>query len=163
MSSLTLTSPAFAEGGRIPVEHTPLGADRSPELRLSGVDPRAASLVVTLDDASHPLFPNYNHWVIWNVPVADVVPAAVPPGECVASLGGAVQGRAYGRHRYKGPKPPFRSEHVYTFTVYAIDCLVDVPPSGRRADVLQAIEGHVLQTATLSGTFRRRGVPSSEG
>lgn len=150
---LTLASPAFEEGGRIPVECSPLGADRSPELRLTGLDPRAVSLVVTLDDASHPLFPNYNHWVIWNIPAVDVVPAAVPAGERVAALGGAVQGRAYGRHRYKGPKPPLRAEHRYTFTVYAVDRFVDVPSSGRRADVLRAIDGHVLQTATLSGRF----------
>lgn len=154
-SGLRVTSPAFEEGGWIPVEHSPLGADRSPELRLEGLDARAVSLVITFDDASHPLFPNYNHWVIWNVPATAVVPAAVPAGERVASLGGAVQGRAYGRHRYKGPKPPLNAVHAYTLTVYAVDRLIDVPPSGRRADVLRAIDGHVLQTATLSGRFRK--------
>ena len=73
MDKLLVTSPAFQEGGWIPAECSGRGADRSPELRLDGLRKEAVSLAVTLDDASHPIFPNYNHWVIWNLPALSLI------------------------------------------------------------------------------------------
>jgi Raf kinase inhibitor-like YbhB/YbcL family protein len=154
LPNLKVTSPAFAEGGWIPLENTARGADISPELRITGMDERAVSLAITLDDASHPLFPNYNHWVMWNVPVQERVPAAIPAGALVSALPGAMQGMAYGRHRYKGPKPPLKAVHSYVFTVYALDCTLSLSPRGRRKDLFRWMEGHVLQKATLSGRFQ---------
>lgn len=156
MRNLTVTSPSFREGDWIPLEHTARGRDISPELCLDGIDQRAVSLAVTMDDASHPLFPNYNHWVIWNLPVLPEIPAAIPPGEGVGALSGAVQGVAYGKNRYKGPKPPFRLTHRYVFTVFVLDCGVSLPPGSRRSDLFSRMEGHILQTATLSGWFQSR-------
>ncbi|WP_195986106.1 YbhB/YbcL family Raf kinase inhibitor-like protein [Clostridium sp. D33t1_170424_F3] len=154
MQQLTLTSPAFTEGGWIPLDHTARGKDLSPELRLSGLDVKAVSLAVTMDDASYPLFPNYNHWVLWNVPAQEVIPAAIPAGGSIPVLSGAIQGVAYGRNRYKGPKPPLKAVHSYTFTVYVLDCTVSLPPHCRRTDLLAEIEGHILQRATLTGKFQ---------
>ncbi len=151
---LKITSPAFKEGGWIPLEYTARGGNISPKLHITGVDKRAVSLAITMDDASHPLFSNYNHWVIWNVPVQEWVPAALPAGNCIPALPGAVQGMAYGRQKYKGPKPPLKSIHTYTFTVYALDCELSLPSTGRRKDLFQQIEGHILQKATLSGKFQ---------
>jgi Raf kinase inhibitor-like YbhB/YbcL family protein len=57
---------------------------------------------------------------------------------------------------YDGPWPPFNDErvHRYLFTLYALD----VPTLGlgekfRASDALRALEGHVLATATLRGTY----------
>jgi Raf kinase inhibitor-like YbhB/YbcL family protein len=149
-----ITSSAFQDGGWIPVEHTARGADRSPELRFEGLCDGAKALAITMDDASHPLFPNYNHWVIWNLPVMARLPAGVPRGAEVPALGGAIQGRAYGRHRYKGPKPPLRAVHTYVFTVYALDGPLALGPGSTRRDLLTAMEGHVLQSAALTGRFQ---------
>ena len=149
METLTVTSPAFEEGGWIPRVHTGRGEDRSP-----GLSPAAVSLAVTLDDDSHPIFPHYNHWAAWNLPAAAEIPAAIPAGRRVETLGRAMQGIAYGRHRYKGPKPPLRWLHSYTFTVYVLDCFLDLSPASRKAALLTAMEGHVLQRATLSGKYQ---------
>lgn len=65
-----------------------------------------------------------------------------------------MQGRAYGRNRYKGPKPPLRWIHTYVFTVYALDCRLNLSPTCRKPDLLAAMEGHILQRATLSGQFQ---------
>lgn len=157
MNKLTVTSPAFAEGGWIPLENSARGRDVSPQLDLHGLTEGARSIAVTLDDASHPLFPNYNHWLIWNIPASPRLPPAIPHGETVPSLSGARQGIAYGRHRYKGPKPPLKAVHRYTFTVYALDGMLSLPPGSRRRDFLRAAEGHILQTGTLTGQFRSRG------
>ncbi|WP_411677144.1 YbhB/YbcL family Raf kinase inhibitor-like protein [Caproicibacter sp.] len=156
MDALKLTSSAFQEGGRIPARHSGRGENLSPCFELQGIASGAKSFAITLDDASHPLFPNYNHWVIWNLPVREVIPEGIPKGKSVDGFGGAVQGVAYGKHQYKGPKPPFHSIHTYWFTVYVLDCKLDLPANRRKRNLLAAIEGHVLQQAMLSGKFQSR-------
>lgn len=156
MQELIVTSPCFAEGDWIPLENSARGKDLSPELHLSGKDEKAVCFAVTMDDSSHPLFPNYNHWVIWNIPVMETIPGSIPKGAVVSALNGAIQGLAYGRNCYKGPKPPLKAIHTYTFTVFVLDCFIKLPEHSRRKDLFQEIEGHVLQKATLSGKFQSR-------
>ncbi len=153
MPELRLTSPAFREGERIPIQHTGRGADQSPELRLEGLSEKAAALAVILVDASHPIH-NYAHWLIWNLPPLEVIPAAIPAGAQLEALGGAVQGMAYGRNRYRGPKPPLNWNHSYVFTVYVLDSRCPLRPNARKRDLLKWMDGHILQEASLSGTFQ---------
>ncbi|WP_099468311.1 YbhB/YbcL family Raf kinase inhibitor-like protein [Konateibacter massiliensis] len=156
METLKVKSNAFDEGGWIPVRYTARGEDLSPELELVGIAQNAKSIMITLDDASHPIFPNYNHWVIWNIPVQEVIPEGIPRGRSVDSLGGAVQGISYGRNRYKGPKPPFKAIHTYVFTVYILDCKIDSAANSKKRDLLNKMDGHVLQRATISAKFQSR-------
>ncbi len=123
---MTVESPAFENEGLIPIENTGYGADISPALRLRGIDERAKSIAIIMDDMGHPI-PAFNHWVIWNIPVMETIPAHIPYGKSVNALSGAVQGRGYGKHRYRGPKPPFRWSHRYQFNVFALDSMVDLP------------------------------------
>jgi Raf kinase inhibitor-like YbhB/YbcL family protein len=57
---------------------------------------------------------------------------------------------------YDGPCPPWNDAivHHYHFTLYALD-LPRCPVEGRfgRAEVLAAIEGHVLAQASIGGTY----------
>jgi len=57
---------------------------------------------------------------------------------------------------YDGPCPPWNDAivHHYIFTVYALD-IAEIPLQGRftGADVLAAIEGHVLDQASMTGTY----------
>ena len=94
MEKFRLTSPDFEEGGWIPRRLTGRGEDRSPALLVEGIPPGAESLAVVLEDASHPIVPDFPHWVIWNLPVRSEIPGGIPAGELVAELGGAVQGLA---------------------------------------------------------------------
>lgn len=154
MNELKITIPAFADGDWIPTENTARGSDRSPEIRLSGIAEAAQSLAVTLDDADHPLFPGYNHWLIWNIPVMEVIPAAIPKGAHPETLPGAVQGMAYGRNCYKGPKPPLHWLHRYPYTVYVLDTVLSLPPESDREAFLKAAEGHILQKAVYTGKYQ---------
>ena len=66
---------------------------------------------------------------------------------------GDMGGDYYG---YDGPCPPWNDEilHHYVFTLYALDsarCAVSGMFKG--ADVLKAIEGHVLAKASLTGIY----------
>ncbi len=156
MQTLKVTSSAFKEGGWMPVRYSCRGENCSPDFKLEGILSGAKSIAITLDDASHPFFPNYNHWLIWNLPVQAIISEGIPKGKSVERLNAAVQGVAYGRHRYRGPKPPFRSIHIYVFTVYVLDSRLNLPASSRKRDFLAAAEGHILQQATLSGKFQSR-------
>lgn len=63
-------------------------------------------------------------------------------------------GEYYG---YDGPCPPFNDSivHHYSFTAYALDVdRVDVDGKFSSADVLAAIEGHVLGQASLVGKYK---------
>ncbi len=156
MKTLKIRSNAFNDGMWIPVMYSARGEDLSPDFEISGIAPNAKSIAITLDDASHPIFPNYNHWVVWNIPVCEIIPEGIPSGKFVDSLGGAVQGVAYGRNRYKGPKPPLKFIHTYVFTVYILDSKLVLAASCRKRDLIANINGHVLQQATLSGKFQSR-------
>jgi phosphatidylethanolamine-binding protein (PEBP) family uncharacterized protein len=57
---------------------------------------------------------------------------------------------------YDGPWPPFNDErlHHYQFTVFALDVpSLGLPELFRGPDAVAAIKGHVLDKATLIGTY----------
>jgi len=58
---------------------------------------------------------------------------------------------------YDGPCPPFNDSivHHYDFTAYALDVeRLDVAGSFTAADVLAAVEGHVLAEANIRGKYK---------
>ncbi len=62
-------------------------------------------------------------------------------------------GQYYG---YDGPCPPWNDErlHHYVFTVYALDVEhLDLPEDFNGHDVVKALDGHVLDQASLTGTY----------
>lgn len=154
METLQLYSSAFEDGDWIPARYTARQEDLSPPFELIGLHPDAKTLAITLDDASHPIFPNYSHWVIWNLPVQASISEGIPHGKTLSSFGGAVQGIAYGRNRYKGPKPPLRSIHTYVFTIYVLDCTIHLSSSSKKQALLDQMDGHILQQASIFGKFQ---------
>lgn len=57
---------------------------------------------------------------------------------------------------YDGPCPPWNDErlHHYTFTVYALDVTsLDLDGDFRGGDVMKAMEGHILDRASVTGTY----------
>ena len=155
---LTLHSPAFLEGGIIPTRHTGRGEDLSPPFTAKGIPEGSVSLSILLEDTSHPLFRDFPHWLIWNLPVAEHIPEGIAPGGAVEVLGcTASQGTAYGPRRYAGPKPPRWRRHLYRFTLLALDCRLELPPSTGKRRFLEVAEAHILERATLSGWFPRTG------
>ena len=151
---LTLTSPSFPQNGVIPARHSGRGEDLSPAFAIGGIPKGAVSLALLLEDTSHPFFRDFPHWLIWNLPPAGALPEGIAPGKTVEIQGtAAVQGAAYGRHRYAGPKPPPWRRHRYRFTLLALDCRLNLPPGTGKKGLLQAVEGHILAQAELSGWY----------
>jgi len=138
-------------GGKFPLDNTGRGADRSPEFLLHNLSPQARTLAITLEDQSHPIR-NFTHWLIWNLPAGDRISGGIPAGADVPGFDGARQGVAYGFHRYAGPKPPRGKTHTYRFTVYALDCCLELRVPTKRA-FLKKAEGHILQTGSVTADF----------
>ena len=66
------------------------------------------------------------------------------------------QGIAYGKHCYRGPKPPFHGNHAYLLTLFMLECALEASEKSRKGDILTGTEGHILQKAELRGRYQRR-------
>ncbi len=157
--ALHLASPAFADGGEIPREHTCEGPDRSPPLEWSGVPEDTASLVLIVDDpdAPDPAAPKtiWVHWVLYNIPASE---RGLPEGTRLADLPSGVREglNDWKEKGYRGPCPPI-GRHRYFHKLYALD--IELPHLGlaTKQVIEEAMTGHVLEQAELMGTYQKAG------
>ncbi len=152
--TLSVTSPAVAQGGQVPTAFTCDGADRSPPLEISAVPADAAGLAIVVDDPDAP-GGTFTHWLLWNLPPDRTsVPEDVPAEPIVESLGGARQGENdFGDIGYRGPCPPTGEVHTYRFTAYALDRSLDVDPGASTETMLPAIEDHRVGFGRLRAEY----------
>ena len=159
--TIQLRSPAFADGANDPQDiHLrrlgPLAA-----LEWSGVPASARSLALICDDPDAPMG-TWSHWVVFNLPPADQGTQGRDPGRgddhvVDRSAGKARQGKNdFGKIGYGGPCPP-SGTHRYFFRLYALDGDLKLDSKATRADVLKAIQGHILAEGRLIGKYQRGG------
>lgn len=139
-------------GGKFAVENTGRGKDVSPEFIIKNLSPNARTLLITLEDLSHPIN-RFTHWIIWNIPATNRIAKAIPSGRTITSPEGAVQGIGYGFHRYAGPKPPKGKSHKYCFTIYVLDCKLNLRPFSTKRKALSKASGHIIQQGEIYGYF----------
>jgi Raf kinase inhibitor-like YbhB/YbcL family protein len=139
-------------GSKFPIEYTGRGQDVSPEFVIKNLSPNAKTLAVTLEELSHPI-KDFTHWVIWNIPATDRIKKNIPAGKSVPMLGNAYQGVGYGLHRYAGPKPPKGKKHTYRFTVYSLDCEINISANSMKRNFLKKAEKHIIQKGSIIGEF----------
>lgn len=155
----TLTSPSFIDQGSIPPRHTCEGENVSPELNWRGLPAGTQSLVLIVDDpdAPDPAAPKLTwvHWLLYNLPpsasglAAGIAADELPPG--------TLQGtNDWKRTGYGGPCPPI-GRHRYFHKLYALDTRLPELAQPTKAQLEQAIAGHVLAQATLLGTYQKHG------
>src|SRR3954454_14084786 len=146
VSEFALTSEAFTDRGEIPRRHTCGGDDVSPALSWSDPPPGTRTLALIVDDPDAPVG-TFTHWLAWNI-----TPAAggLAEGESAPAEGT----NDFGAAGWSGPCPPHgHGPHRYFFRLYALDAELDVGFRAARPDVERAIDGHVLASAELMGTF----------
>lgn len=144
--TLTVKSPAFPAGTAIPAKHTCEGDNVNPELQIGNVPEETRSLVLIVDD---PDAPNgtFDHWLIWNIPVADSIKENTTPG---------TQGKnGNDENKYYGPCPPDGTHH-YHFRVYALNAELDLPASASKQQLLDAMELHILAEGELVGIYSKK-------
>jgi hypothetical protein len=152
----SLRSRAFAENAAIPAKHTCDGADLSPELTWTAPPKGTVEMALICTDPDAP-GGHFVHWVIYQIPPDRVsLPEGVPTSDALPNLGGAKQGRnGFGRTGYGGPCPPRGRDHHYHFTLYALDAATKLRAGATEAQVMSAMEGHILSRAELLGTYSR--------
>jgi Raf kinase inhibitor-like YbhB/YbcL family protein len=152
-SKMEIRAEAFASGASIPEKYTCSGENLSPALTMSGVPPAAKALVLIVDDPDAPSG-RFFHWVVYNLPPsATHIEAGIK--QSTTMPGGGVQGRNdFGRIGYGGPCPPPGSPHHYRFRVFALNAQVS-PGTDTGAAIEQAMQGHVLASSEIVGTFGR--------
>ena len=152
---IQLISPAFAEGGTIPVKHTCDGEDLSPPLQWRNVPQGTKSLALISDDPDAP-GRTFVHWVIYNIPpTTEGLPEGIPATETLSD--GARQGTNDFQHvGYGGPCPPKGKPHRYIFKLYALDIELSLPPGATAQDLAKAMEGHILAKGQLIGMYQRK-------
>jgi Raf kinase inhibitor-like YbhB/YbcL family protein len=152
--SIEVTSAAFEDGGFIPVRYTCQGEDVSPPLEWANVPADVRSLALICDDPDAPRG-TWVHWVVYDIPPGFTALAeAIPPHEVTPD--GAKQGlNDFNRLGYGGPCPPPGGPHRYFFKLYALDIEPGLPAGATKADLLRAIEGHVLEEGQLVGKYER--------
>lgn len=149
-ASVRVTSPAFSEGGAIPVRFTCDGAGTSPPLAWAGGPKRARSWALVVDDPDAPRG-TFVHWVVLDLPAATrSLDAGVTPAGAVQAVNTA------GRSGYAPPCPP-GGRHHYRFSVYALSAPTGLDDGAGLGDALDAIRSAAVAHGTLVATYQRQG------
>ena len=164
---MTMSIPGFPDGGDIPAKFTqaapgvPNGNGTSPELKWANVPPGTQALMLSMHDmeaSRNKTSEDQPHWVVWNIPgTARGLPEGVPSG--LKRPDGSYQQSARGP-MYRGPGAAANGpKHHYVFELYALDTTLDVKPGAdafeSRANLMKAIQGHIIGKAVYLGLFRR--------
>ena len=147
MEDLKLTSSAFSDGNPIPRECGYKNGNKEPPLTVSGIPEGTKSLALIMDDpdAMEPAGKVWVHWVLWDIMASD--------GPLSNSFQVCKWGMTdFGKLGYGGPAPPDKM-HTYVFKLYVLDTKLDLPDKSTKADVEKAMKGHIIEQATLTGTY----------
>ena len=151
--TLEITSSAFSNGEMIPARYTCDGSDVSPDLSWRGVPNSAKSLALICDDPDAPMG-TWVHWVLFNIPAEAVgLPAEISSSATLEN--GARHGKNdFRRLGYGGPCPP-GGTHRYFFKLYALDTELKLDSGITKAQLVEAMQGHILAEAQLMGKYKR--------
>ena len=144
MGNLKLTSSAFSDGDEIPRECGYKNGNKEPPLTVSGTPDGTKSLALIMDDpdAMGAVGKVWVHWVAWNIdPITTELENLTTEGMT-----------DFGEVGYGGPAPPDK-KHKYVFKLYALNCKLEIAGESTKADVEKAMEGHIIEQATLTGTY----------
>lgn len=152
--TLTIRSPAFAEGGTIPKKYTLDGDNVSPPLEWFDPPHGVRSYALICEDPDAPAG-TFRHWAVRNIPAGQ---NGLPEGAGARSDGcTSFAVNDFGHDRYDGPRPPRgHGPHHYHFRLAALDAeLVDMPPGTRAEELWRAVQPHIIEQAETVGTSQR--------
>ena len=160
-----IMSPDLVDGSPVPNKFTcAAGAQAvSPALQWTNPPSGTLSFVLIVHDMEprpQKKLDDILHWMVWNIPLnATRYPQGVPsntadlPDGSHQTNGNPGQGGVTG---YRPPCPPQNvpQPHHYAFDLFALDAKVDVE-TATRADVMKAMDGHILAHDSLVVPFNR--------
>lgn len=155
-ADLQLTSPAFANGARLPVRFTADGEGVSPPLLWGPVPAGTQSLALIVEDPDAPTPAPLVHAIVWGL---DPAAHRIEEGG-IAPDGSGTAGRDVGRNSFSegwlAPDPPTgHGIHNYAFQIFALASAADPGSTPGRSAVIGVMRGHVLAAGLLTGTYSR--------
>jgi Raf kinase inhibitor-like YbhB/YbcL family protein len=152
-AEIKLASAAFKDGQQIPVPYPCDAVNISPPLVGSGVPKTETTVAIIVDDPDAPSG-TFVHWVLYNLPAENVgLVENVPASENLKA--GGFQGKNdFGKFAYGGPCPP-SGTHRYFFKIYALDGELPLKAGATKAELIKAMEGHLVLQGQLMGTYSR--------
>ena len=153
-TTLTVTSPSFKDGERMPRQAGCEGGDRSPPLQIVGVPDQAKSLAILMTEQdSHK--GQQALWMAYNLAPTFISIAENQPKTRQLKGDGMQLHAASGKLGYSGPCPPSGVTRRYLIEVFALDALLDLPENASKQDFLLAVEGHILARGWISGKYKK--------
>ena len=139
MSEFSISSPDFEEGGEIPKKCGYKIENEPPEIELHNPPSGTVATAIIMDDpdAMAAVGKVWVHWLAWTEPNGEL---------------GDEGKNDFGEYGYGGPAPPDK-RHTYIFKVYALDDVPDVKHGFSKKELEEAINGHIIAEAKLTGTY----------
>jgi Raf kinase inhibitor-like YbhB/YbcL family protein len=156
--AIDLSSPAFANGGRLPTRFTADGEGVSPPQVWGEIPQGANSLALLVEDPDAPSPRPLVHAIVWNLPATE---RGLSEGAIAPDGKGAADGRDVGRNSWFGegwlpPDPPTgHGSHDYVFQLFALAETGDPGDSPGRGALVDAMAGRILAAGMLIGTYSR--------
>ena len=155
-TSIDLSSPAFANGARLPDRFTADGIGVSPPLVWGPLPEGTVSLALIVEDPDAPALQPLVHAILWGI-AADS--HGLSEGEIAPDGDG--DGKDVGRNSYLSegwlpPDPPTgHGSHDYAFQLFALGAAPAIDNNPGRSALVDAIRGNVLAAGLLIGTYSR--------
>ena len=157
---ITLGSPAFADGERIPQRFSADGEGLSPPLNWGPLPEGTAALALLVEDADSPSLNPIVHAVVWDL---DLESNRLEEG-AIGTIGDGApggEGPETGRNSYLQRRwlpldpPPGHGEHRYVFQLFALSSVPELEPAPGRSALLDELGGRLLGVGVLTGTYSR--------
>jgi len=158
---LTLTCLSYKNNEVIPVKftHRSVAGGENVSPGFSWADPpvNTKSFALSIVDP-HPVANNWVHWLMIDIPFRERKLAQGASRSDAAPAGSKELMNSFGQQGYGGPAPPKGSgPHPYVATLYALNVApLDIPKDATLRQFLRAIEGKVIEEASMTGTYERK-------
>ena len=142
MSDFVISSRDFEEGGEIPKKFGYKHGNEEPHIGLGMIPSGTRSLAVIMDDpdAMGAVGKVWVHHLCYNNG-CQLFPQDIKYGK-----------NDFGNLGYDGPAPPDK-RHTYIFKAYALDSLLHLKRGYSKQELEDAMKGHIIAEAKLTGTF----------
>lgn len=149
-AKLTVSSPAFKDGGDIPFENTQYRGNVFPGLKWSKGPKGTQSYVVIMQDADAVVKGDaILHWTLYDVPATlTQLDAGMTDPPTGSTYGPNIRGPM---HAYMGPRTPAGPKHRYHLQVFALDTSIPADPQLGFDALKTAMTGHVLASGQTVG------------
>ena len=151
-AKLTVTTPAWQDGGDIPYENTQYRGNVFPGLAWSRGPSGTRSYAVIMQDTGAivrgaPIL----HWTLYDIPAnvtkldAGMAATGNPPG---SSYGPNIRASA---QPYMGPRTPAGPKHPYHLQVFALDATIPANAAITYDELTGAMKDHILASGEVVG------------